>query len=107
MNCAVLNSSWEISAIRNNQAIFKISLNEAELEEIASLDKNMRYFTYESFKTHKDYPFKNETVKVDEVETTLKSNGRRSVFVQKRATPLLRGTPQPTKAIPMAPPRWK
>jgi len=101
MNCAVLNSSWEISTIRNNQAIFKISLNQAELDEIASLDKNMRYFTYDSFKTHKDYPFKGETPKVEDVETTLKSNGRRSVFVQKQASP------KPNNAVAAAPPRWK
>lgn len=59
-NCAVISSTWEIGTIKNHQAVFNVKLSKEEMKQIAALNKNQRFFTFDAFKHHKDYPFKAE-----------------------------------------------
>ncbi|EDL78561.1 aldo-keto reductase family 1, member E1, isoform CRA_a [Rattus norvegicus] len=56
-NLIVIPKSVNPSRIRENIQVFDFELTEKDMEELLSLDKNLRLATFPSTENHKDYPF--------------------------------------------------
>ncbi|KAK7794965.1 hypothetical protein U0070_020364 [Myodes glareolus] len=56
-NVIVIPKSATPSRIRENIQVFDFELTEKDMEELLSLDKNLRLTTFAPTKNHKDYPF--------------------------------------------------
>lgn len=56
-NVIVIPKSVTPSRIKENIQVFDFELTEKDMEELLSLDKNLRLATFPSTENHKDYPF--------------------------------------------------
>ncbi|XP_076428986.1 1,5-anhydro-D-fructose reductase isoform X2 [Peromyscus maniculatus bairdii] len=56
-NVIVIPKSVTPSRIRENIQVFDFKLTEKDMEELLSLNKNLRLATFPSTENHKDYPF--------------------------------------------------
>ncbi|XP_031214583.1 1,5-anhydro-D-fructose reductase isoform X2 [Mastomys coucha] len=56
-NLIVIPKSVTPSRIRENIQVFDFELTEKDMEELLSLDKNLRLATFPTTENHKDYPF--------------------------------------------------
>lgn len=56
-NLIVIPKSVTPSRIRENIQVFDFELTEKDMEELLSLDKNLRLATFPTTEDHKDYPF--------------------------------------------------
>lgn len=88
LGCILVQSSWEVSSIRNANKVFTFELKKKEMDTLNEMNKYHRSFQFDEFKGHKFYPFKNELEMMEQHAMELLKN-----------EPLSRPMKSPTKGM--------
>ena len=71
LGCILIQSSFEVSAIRSANKVFSFELKPKELETLQNMNKYHRSYTLPEFRYHRFYPYKHELALIDAVNENM------------------------------------